>query len=384
MHLQRLWQLAASSASLAAIAACSAPAVTSSIPQSQAYSQPATRSSTKAVAALYTINVNDTISAFSIDTASGQPTAIAGSPFASGTDGASWFNLAYDPAGPTLFATGANTVNGGNVAVFSVQKTGALTMLSNDTAAATAHQPVLSPNGSYLYVLSGNAEIFGFKVVKHRTLKAIAGSPYPVTCPGLFCGPNPIAATIRGKTLYMVDTWGWVVSTFGIGKGGALTQTASVATDASPIDLALAPDGGHLFVSDQHNSVTSSYTVHGATVVPVKGSPFKNDGGPAGVAMTPDGKYLYSAGQSDSTISAFSIKGGKPKTVSGSPFADANGGPVALAIDSSGKYLFAANAASVTVAIYAIDSSTGKLAPIAGSPFALNSAGAPLGLVVTF
>jgi DNA-binding beta-propeller fold protein YncE len=72
-----------------------------------------------------------------------------------------------------------------------------------------------------------------------------------------------------------------------------------------------------------------------------------------------------------SNVSAYTVDSstGALTAVSGSPFA-AGTGPYSVTVDPSGKFTYAVNYFSNNVSAYTIDSSTGALTVVSGSPFA--------------
>lgn len=118
------------------------------------------------------------------------------------------------------------------------------------------------------------------------------------------------------------------------------------------------------------------------------GSPFATQGNsqPHGIKLDPSGKFLYVALSNSNSVAAFTIDSvsGALTKVPGSPFATA---PIQftqtyeLTISPSGKFLYAFNFNGNTMAAFTIDPTSGALTSVAGSPFAINPNG-ERGLVV--
>src|SRR5579863_3995207 len=85
-------------------------------------------------------------------------------------------------------------------------------------------------------------------------------------------------------------------------------------------------------------------------------------------SMSPE--FLYVANHGSNNVSGFTINTvtGVLSPVAGSPFS-AEAGPNAAVI-AFGKFLYVANSTSNDVSAYAIDQSNGTLTPVTGSPFA--------------
>ena len=92
-------------------------------------------------------------------------------------------------------------------------------------------------------------------------------------------------------------------------------------------------------------------------------------------------KFAYVANSGSNDISAYTIDSttGALSLVIGSPFT-AGYWPYLVAVDPSGKFVYAPNNHSNDISAYTIDSATGALSPVSGSPFAAGNA--PFGLAV--
>src|SRR6185436_18127484 len=90
---------------------------------------------------------------------------------------------------------------------------------------------------------------------------------------------------------------------------------------------------------------------------------------PMAVTVHPSGRFLYTASIESNDISAYTIDSatGALAPVPGSPFP--GGDPYALGVDASGRFLYVTNYNLNSVSGYAIDPLTGSLTPVPGSPF---------------
>jgi len=89
-----------------------------------------------------------------------------------------------------------------------------------------------------------------------------------------------------------------------------------------------------------------------------------------GLKVHPSGKYIYVSDEVNG-IRAFSINGmGALAEIAGSPFAAGNE-PFGVSVDFEGRFLYTANFVSNDVSGFSIDTNTGKLSPVPGSPFAV-------------
>lgn len=136
------------------------------------------------------------------------------------------------------------------------------------------------------------------------------------------------------------------------------------AAGSQVLAIAAHPSGKFAYVATANGTVAAftvdSYT---GTLTPVPGSPFASGAaGGSGTVLTidPAGKYLYEAGGSQ--LYAFSIdsSSGALSAVAGSPYSTS--GAAAVAVDPSGQYLVASSGGGAWV--YAITSGTGALTAV--------------------
>jgi 6-phosphogluconolactonase len=121
------------------------------------------------------------------------------------------------------------------------------------------------------------------------------------------------------------------------------------------------------------------------TLTPIPGSPFPAGAEPTALTTDPTGRFLFEASNLENPtpvndISAFTINSstGALTAVAGSPFLSGVS-PLSLAVDSSGKFLFTAdsggegNVTNNSISEYSINATTGSLTP--ASQAACQSAG---------
>jgi len=138
--------------------------------------------------------------------------------------------------------------------------------------------------------------------------------------------------------------------------------------------IAADPAAKFLFVLDTTNFAVDVFSINATTgVLTASGSPFPAKGLfiPSSLATDSTGSYLYVAG--GSAVGAFGINRatGALTAIAGSPFAD-DKGPFGVVADPSGAFIYAGNVGGVppaTISGFAIDSSSGALTPVPGSPF---------------
>lgn len=174
------------------------------------------------------------------------------------------------------------------------------------------------------------------------------------------------------------------VSAYSINRTtGLLTAVAGspFAAGHTPISLAVRPDGKFLYVVDPAgmpmNGALSVFSINATTGVltPIANSPFAASTALFQIAIEPTGKFAFTPNFVSPTVSVFSLDAasGVPTPVNGSPF-PCVGTPVAIAVDLNGQFVYAGTQGggpnnSGAICTYTIDSTTGALAQITGSPF---------------
>jgi 6-phosphogluconolactonase len=227
------------------------------------------------------------ISIFSIDTARGLLTPIAGSPFtfASLTAPNPQF-LAVSPTAGALYVS--NGVSG-TISAFSIGSSGALTEIAGSpfTAGANITGLRIDPKGQFLYAAdTANNKIAAFSIAASGALAPVAGSPFATDL-----GPVSLAVDSTGVFLFSANQAGATVSVFKIASG-ALTPVGtpmSVVSSGTPLPsfVTVDPSNTFLYVANQGTRNISGFTIHpDGTLTPVDSSPFGQGVGPQWILMT--------------------------------------------------------------------------------------------------
>jgi 6-phosphogluconolactonase len=90
--------------------------------------------------------------------------------------------------------------------------------------------------------------------------------------------------------------------------------------------------------------------------------------------MDPSGNFVYVTNVIGNNVSGYTIDSstGVLTAITGSPFA-AGSAPYSVSVEPSGTFAYVTNFYGGNVSGYTIDSKTGVLTPITGSPFAAES-----------
>jgi 6-phosphogluconolactonase len=208
----------------------------------------------------------------------------------------------------------------------------------------------------FLFVFSGAVSV---------ALIACGGSGGTVVCETPPCTGVPPA-----EFLYATSSNGQVLSLPVDPSTGVVGAATSVAGPAMSLSIA-AVGSQFVYASDFQNDLIYGYSINATSgaLTPAAGSPFAQAPlrVPNGLAAGPGDNFLYAT--VGIGIDAFSINGtGVPALLAGAPFA--SGGNLWLAVDPSGKFLFAPDISPPNgVSAFTIDSTTGALTSVPGSPF---------------
>jgi 6-phosphogluconolactonase len=252
-------------------------------------------------------------------------------------------------------------------------------------------------NGTALlfFTTQGDSNIWSYSVVlANGTLTQVT---QPVST-GSF--PAAIAIAPSLNALFVVNQSSDTVSAYSLASSGVLTPATTAAnTGSRPTAVAIDPAGQFLYVANQGSNNVSVFSVSGATLTPVKGSPFTTippgstaATGPTAIVVSATGNFVYVANSFTNSLAAFSAKSGVLTQLGTSPYTSADGigvTPSGLGTVPSGAFLYVANQGSNTVSGFAIcdkvvtscespDHPDGTLTPIAGSPFSLGTGVGPV------
>ncbi len=230
--------------------------------------------------------------------------------------------------------------------------------------------------GAFLFVANKNSNSISAFSIDQKTgiLTAVTGSPFATAA-----GPSSLA--ISSNVLFVANQAAGGVSAYTFdANSGALTPVSGspFAAGTSPTGLDVA--GNFLYVADQAANAVVAFSVgSGGALTPLSGSPFPAGTAPVSVRAHRSGKFVYVANAGSNDVSVFAVgSSGALTAVTGSPFA-AGTGPSFLITDTDGKLLFVANAGSTDLSVFDISGTNGGLAPVAGSPVALD-VGLPSGV----
>jgi probable HAF family extracellular repeat protein len=225
------------------------------------------------------------VTAYKIDTDTGQLSALPGSPFAADSGS---YSVAVDPTGRFLYAS---NVVAGDISEFTIDATkGTVTPIGSVTTGQNGFSITVEPLGQFLFQTNQNGTVLGFSIDPTTgALSPTFGSPYAAGA-----GPFSVAADPTGRFVYVVNAVDGDISAYTINR-------------------ILNPSG---------------------VLVPVPGSPFAASFQADFVTVDPTGRFVYEANWADGTVGVYSIDtSGALAPIAGSPF-PAGSGPNWIAISA--------------------------------------------------
>jgi len=193
--------------------------------------------------------------------------------------------------------------------------------------------------------------------------------PIAVSCNG----PGSFVKAPSGKFAYVMCAHSNQFAAFAIDQAtNDLTAAGTFTTGNNPMAAAIDPGSRFLYVANGGSNTVTCYTLDSATGVAtaIAGATVTTNFAPNGLAMDPLAGFLYVSTQfgNSGDVEGFSIDAvtGKLTPLAGSPFASfiATG----LQVHPSGKYVYVSDVVN-GIRAFSING-MGGLAEIAGSPFA--------------
>ena len=325
------------------------------------------------------------ISAYSINMGTGQLTAVPGAPFP--TSGTQPQGLVVDPSGKFAYVsnTGSDTI----AAYVLNLTTGALSLIDGVPIPAGGNQPqeiavAASPSGvpAQEFAFVSNA---GSNSISVFSIDLASGRLTPIVTLPTGSAPRPATVHPTGKFVYVSNAGSANVSGFvnNLATGGAFTSMgAPFSADSQPQRLTIDPSGQFAYVANAGSATVSAYSINQVSGVltpivnPLTGLPtFPTGTLPQQVTVDVLDIFAYVANQGDGTVSGYTINSvtGSLTPMTGSPF-PVGTNPQAVTIVPSNEFsgdefAYVVNSGSGNVSAFAVDPVTGVLTAIAGSPF---------------
>jgi 6-phosphogluconolactonase (cycloisomerase 2 family) len=330
----------------------------------------------------YTANQGASLSGYSVDTSTGELTALSDFPL---TVGANPEVVAADPQNRFLFV---GDIALSELHVFTIDNsTGALSEIGTSPY-ATVHEPVtivVDPTGTRVYVASmGSNSVGGFSLDATGALTPIEGSPFPTS--GTQDFGDDLVINADGTFLYVQDLAN--IYTYSVdGSSGALTlvQTVAGPSKGGVGGIALDPHGTYLYAVGAGTNSILAYSIDASTgfLTLTGSSPMLERNGAYTISISPTGLFAYTIENNNDLVS-YALNNGV-FTPTGSVYSHVYG--QRIGIDPSGSFVYVPQACSnCPSGVYNVVNefsigSTGALTKIPGSPAAAGKT--PWGIAFT-
>lgn len=234
----------------------------------------------------------------------------------------------------------------------------------------------VSVQAGFLYVLNDSTagnNIYGFSVNEtNGQVTALTG--FPVST-GFNGGGSTnlemIAVDNVNKRLYAINRGSSNVSAYAIDSStGSLSALpfSPITGIANERSVKVHPSGSPLIVA---GDAVASFLITPTAAIPATGSPFAVGTGvsPGGATLSKDGNYFYTGGNTGNFFAGFSVDStsGVLNSLAGSPFDTGGATPYPTATDASGR-LFVVPSRLATTRVYT--TANGIPTIVTGSPFA--------------
>jgi 6-phosphogluconolactonase len=241
-------------------------------------------------------------------------------------------------------------------------------------AQLTIHKSV--SGGRFGYIANQDSDSVSAFALDPRNgaLTEVPGSPFATG------GAKPTQVTLHPVRpfLYAINENGASIAAYTVDADtGALTHVGPVATGSSPRAFSIEASGRFAYVAASGSGELFTYAIDQTTgaLAEVPDSRVAIGTASGGMTLERNGRFVYSFDPTAGTISAFALDSntGVPTQIAGSPLA-AGANIALLGMHPNGKFIYARRGPQTQdvangVAVFAINSTTGALTEIAGSPF---------------
>lgn len=218
----------------------------------------------------------------------------------------------------------------------------------------------------FVYVLSrGDSKIYQYHLSKEGELSALSS---PTINTGTM--PSFMIMNTSQQYLYVADEYDNTISQFKIGTDGVLTEIASaIATEDTPVHLALSPDGKFLYASSMTEPNITRFSIGDDGTLSLSGLiPYADAS--LGIHFSPSGEFAYVISHYTDSISQFRLQSDgsfQALTPASVQAESCPSGPVGITQLTQGSFLYAASCWTDLVESFAIgsDGTLNKKATIA-------------------
>jgi 6-phosphogluconolactonase len=266
-----------------------------------------------------------------------------------------------------LFAVNAGS---GNITVFNVHKSAALSFLSK-TPSGGAQPSAIAQSGGLVYVLNsgGAGSLVGFHLDNGGQLRQIENSTAFLTA--TTTGGASLAFSPDGQFLVVTERIANNIDVFHVQADGTLSPIVINSNPApGTFSVAFAPSGAAIVsetgaANATNGSAISSYKINpDGTVTAITHSLPTFAAGNCWNAITPDGTKVYVSNSGSDNVSGFNIgKDGTLTPIGGTVVGNNPSGShnVDIAVSADGKFVYTINSQSGNIGVFAINQQDGSL-----------------------
>ena len=329
----------------------------------------------------YVVNGDSaSVSIYSIDPASGVPTAVGKI-----DTGLVPRSMTIDPSIRFVYVSNDTSRN---LSIFRItdSTTGALEKVPDSpiTLGTFPSNLALDPSGRFAFVAAdGQVRSYGIATDGSGLLGASTSSI------DVGAGTHTVTTDGQGKFVFVTGLDANRLETFSVNQDtGVLERVDQVATSGPPARLAISTGNTPVRVASTFAYVVSRNATAGSVALfpfdPVRGLKSKIEpetplaAEPSEIALDPRGRYAYITG-APNVVSGFTIDGSSGG-LTALPLVTAGAAPSGIAVDATGRFAFVANTNSHSVSRFLISNSTAPGELLAGAD--VSTAGFPITVAV--
>lgn len=244
------------------------------------------------------------------------------------------------------------------------------------TGESAGHMLAENKAGTFVFVTgvigAFNDQMFSYKV--NTTTGALTLAHF---ADELTTDNTEVAIAPSGKFAYVSTATG-ILFTYTVSTTGAMAATTFLSTGGCPSDVAIAPAGKSLYMTDKCSNNLRVYTVNTTTGAIAASQVRFTGGGPSAVVASPNGKGVYVTNSTGNSVSQFVVSTTGLVTAASPATWPVALAPNGLAIAKSGKSLYVSNSGSNSMSAFNVSTTTQLLTP--KSVPTLSTSGTPWGV----
>jgi 6-phosphogluconolactonase len=310
------------------------------------------------------ISSDDTVRAFSIDSATGSLTPPADPAVATTATGDRPWAVSIDAAGANLYVT---EIVSREIGVYSLDPvTGGLTrresLRTRDDPTLLAlfeREDLAAPRAPFVYVGNeGSGDVSIFSTAPSTGELTLIESGFP------FGGePGTLARHPRGSWMYAVDEENGLVRAYATdpSSGDLVTIGSPVGTGVDPAAGQVDPSGRFLYVVNRGSNNVSSFAIDPLSGGLSQLAQFATGTSPSALAIETSGRFAIVANQQAQTLTVFEIDPATGALAAIGPATSVPGQPAALAVHPSGRFVLSAQSNTGELSLLRLSAVDGAL-----------------------